>query len=196
MKNVLVIGGSYFIGRVFVQNLAKIDGYTVHVLNRGRYPLHIEGVLEYKCDRRDLAALKKVLPQIKFDAVVDFCAYLPDDAKTILESFSDEIGQYIYISSCVVYESSFDYPRYEDSPKIKSQQPGPVGEYAFGKRMLELEFRKLCLQKNIPLTILRPSFVYGPYNYAPRESFFFKLIQSVNLYRCPIRTLPSSSLYT
>jgi len=42
--------------------------------------------------------------------------------------------------------------------------------------MAELELIKQCRKKNIPYTILRPAFVYGQFNYAPRESYFFDLM--------------------
>ena len=57
-RNILVIGGSYFIGRTFVREYAKTDGVTLHVLNRGRVPLNMPGVQEYACDRHDLFQLK------------------------------------------------------------------------------------------------------------------------------------------
>ena len=43
MKNVLIIGGSYFVGRVFVEELLKEQGYSIYVLNRGRIPIRKEG---------------------------------------------------------------------------------------------------------------------------------------------------------
>ncbi len=177
-KNILVIGGSYFIGRIFCQTLAKTGGFALHVLNRGRFPLKLPGVLEYKCDRHDGAAVKEALPAIRYDAVVDFCAYAKNDVNGLLENIPGEVGQYIFISSCAAFLPSGDYPKTEDSPKISSPIPGPAGEYAYGKALLEEEAGEICAKKGIPLTILRPSFVYGPYNYAPRESFFFDLILS------------------
>jgi len=177
-NNILVIGGSYFIGRVFSQSLAKTDGFSLHVLNRGRLPLNLLDVAEYKCDRHDGAALQNTLPAIRFDAVVDFCAYQKNDVKTLLENIPGEVGQYIYISSCAAFKPSSDYPKTEDSPKVASPAPGPAGEYACAKALLEEESAETCARNNIPLTIFRPTFVYGPYNYAPRESYFFDLILS------------------
>ncbi len=177
-RNILVVGGSYFIGRMFVQQLAGMDGYSVHVLNRGRIPLHIPGVTEYACNRRELNALKKTLPKLIYDTVIDFCARYPIDIKALLENLPGRIRQYILISSCSVYETSNDYPKTEDSPMLSAQGPGLVGEYAFNKRLLEAEAKDICNEKNIPLTILRPTLAYGPYNYCPGESYFFDLLLS------------------
>lgn len=177
-RNILVIGGSYFIGRIFVQQLSKIDGYSVHVLNRGRIPLNIPGVAEYRCDRRELNALKKALPKLTYDTVIDFCARYPNDIAALLENLPGRARQYILISSCSVYEHSHDYPKTEDSPKLSAQGPGLAGEYAFNKYLLETEAKEICNQKNIPITILRPAVTYGPYNYYPGESYYFDLLLS------------------
>jgi 2'-hydroxyisoflavone reductase len=175
-KNILIIGGSYFIGRIFVMGLSKKDDYALHLVNRGRNPLRIPGVAEYVCDRRDLKEMKKVIPPLDYYAVVDFCADFPQEINNLIDNLSGTIEQYIYISTCAVYKSSLDFPKFEDSPKPSSAPPGPMGEYAYNKWLLELETQKVCQKNNIPYTILRPAFVYGPFNYAPRESFFFDLI--------------------
>lgn len=177
-KNILVVGGSYFLGRIFMQKLSRMDGYSIHVLNRGRFPLRIPGVAEYKADRHDTETLRNMLPKIRFDAAVDFCAYCPGDARGLLESIPGGVGQYVYISSCAVFEPSPDFPKHEDAPKLSAQPSGPAGEYAFNKYLLELESNEVCADSGIHLTILRPCFVYGPYNYAPRESYYFNRILS------------------
>ena len=38
-QNILIIGGSYFIGRVFVEELLKLQKFSIYVLNRGKMPL-------------------------------------------------------------------------------------------------------------------------------------------------------------
>ncbi|MFZ3171102.1 MAG: NAD-dependent epimerase/dehydratase family protein [Carboxydocellales bacterium] len=177
-KNILIIGGSYFIGRVFVMALSKKSDYSIHLMNRGRNPLRLPGVEEHVCDRKDISGIRKVIPPLEFHAVIDLCADFPREIKTIIENLPGKIGQYIYISTCTVYKPSLDLPKFEDSPKPSAPLPGPMGEYGFNKWLLELETKNVCERHNIPYTILRPAFVYGPFNYAPRESFFFDLILS------------------
>jgi 3-oxoacyl-[acyl-carrier-protein] synthase-3 len=50
-KRILVIGGSYFLGRVFVEEMIKQDDIALSVLNRGKLPLNKKGVEEIVCDR-------------------------------------------------------------------------------------------------------------------------------------------------
>jgi len=184
-KNILIIGGSYFIGRIFVMGLSKKSDYSIHLVNRGRNPLRIAGVEEYVCDRTDITGMKKVIPPLDYHVVIDFCADFPQEINNLIENLPGKIGQYIYISTCTVYKPSLDYPKFEDSPKPSSALPGPMGEYGYNKWLLELEAQNVCQKYNIPFTILRPAFVYGPFNYAPRESFFFDLILSNNTIPIP-----------
>ena len=51
-----------------------------------------------------------------------------------------------------------------------------AAEYMWKKRNLEDEAAKVCKELGIGFTILRPAFIYGPFNYAPRESFYVQKI--------------------
>jgi nucleoside-diphosphate-sugar epimerase len=61
-KNVLVIGGSYFVGRVFVEEISKEPGYSIHVMNRGNIPMRLKEVHEIKADRQNVNQIKKISP--------------------------------------------------------------------------------------------------------------------------------------
>ena len=201
-KNVLVIGGSYFAGRVFSIYSSRRDELALDVVNRGRYTLDLPGVYEYKCDRHDLEKLTEILPDIKFEAIVDFCGYNPGEIKAIINALPGKIGQYIFISTSSVYETTgvkkegdpitepdktnplleiFSVLRDEEGGNFpewepKGQGKDPILEYIANKVRLELELQDACAPQKIPYTIVRPNFIYGPYNYAPRESFFIKQI--------------------
>ena len=177
-KNILIIGGSYFIGKVSALILFKNKEFNLHLLNRGTHPLRVDGISELICDRHDLSGLQTAVPDLEYDAVVDFCALESSDVEILLDNIRGTVKQYIHISSCTVYQPSLDYPKHEASPLLTEKPYGPAGEYAFNKRNLEAETAAVCSRLGIPFTIFRPAFVYGPYNYAPRESFFFKLILS------------------
>lgn len=178
MKKVLVIGGSYFVGRVFVEELSKNPDYAIYVMNRGNVPLEIEGVTEIKCDRHDVDAISESIPPITWNAVVDFCAYTPEDIDMMISALpSPAVGQYIFISTSSIYERTNDLPISEDAAKLTGPQPGPHGDYAYNKHLAEEELKSQCADSNIPWTIFRPTFIYGKYNYAPRERYFFDLVQ-------------------
>ena len=178
MKKILVIGGSYFAGRVFVEELAASGSAEIHVFNRGRIPLGIAGVAEHVGDREIAAQISSAIPTEPWDAVVDFCAYEPAHISTMLESLPGRVGHYILISTTSVYARTTQLPITEDAPPLTGPQEelGQYRDYGYHKLLCEQQLAEECRQRGIPFTILRPSIIYGYYNYAPRESYFFDLL--------------------
>lgn len=166
--NILVIGGSYFFGRVFVMLASK--EHSVTVVNRGTYSMEGFGVGQIKGDRHDRAVWRQCAGH--YDAIVDFCAYQPGDIACVLENLAGSVSQYILISTVDVYERGTGLIKDEDTPFETRTFPGESGAYIAGKTALERELSQLCASKGIRRTVLRPAILYGPYNYAPRESVF------------------------
>lgn len=169
---ILVIGGSYFYGRVFVMLAAK--EHDVTVVNRGTYSMEGAGVRQIKGDRRD-ADLWKGLRE-DFDAVVDFCAYERGDIAGVLRNMEGKVRQYVFISTVDVYQRGTGCRRDEGAPLEKRIFPGEAGEYIAGKVALEQEVREECAARGMDYTVLRPAVLYGPYNYAPRESLYIRMM--------------------
>ena len=177
MKNVLVIGGSVFTGRVFSIKASRSGEFNLHVVNRGNHPMDLERVSQYKCDRSDTDAIAGLVPDISYDALVDFCAYNPGEIKPIVEALGGRVKQYIFFSTASVYVPADGFldesaPILDPTNKIV----GVVDDYINKKINLERELAEACARIGIKYTILRPTFIYGPFNYAPRESFFIELI--------------------
>ena len=177
MKDVLVIGGSFFTGRVFSIQASKSGNFNLHVVNRGNFPMDLERVTQYKCNRHSPRMMARLVPDIKYDALVDFCAYEPGDIKSVIDLLGGRIKQYIFFSTASVYAQSEDSLD-ENAPMIDLPEDSgdPALEYVSKKIKLEQELAEACKSAGIEYTILRPAFIYGPFNYAPRESFFIELI--------------------
>lgn len=176
-KSLLIIGGSYFAGKVLVEALGMLPDLSVTVLNRGNKPLFIPGVTELCCDRRDPEALSRTLRGKSFDACVDFCAYERADVTGFFAAFAgDPPGHYILISTASVYAPTLDLPVTEKARPLTGPIPGsgPEARYGFDKWLCEYAAMGACLRAKIPYTMLRPAVIYGRYNYAPRESWFFE----------------------
>lgn len=178
MKNILIIGGSYFAGRVFVETLTGLSGYAVSVFNRGNIPIQIKGVEHIRGDREIGEHISRRIPNKPWDAVIDFCAYTPEHISDMLNGLAGDVHHYILISTTSVYAHSEDRPIYEDAPKVEAPQPelGAFAEYGFNKWRAECALKQACGQKNIACTVLRPAIIYGRYNYARRESYFFDAV--------------------
>lgn len=175
MKRVLVIGGSYFAGRVFVELLSPLKRYQIYVFNRGHLSMGIPGVEQITGDREIPDQISANMPDHHWDAVIDFCAYTPMVIDTLIDNMPGTIGHYIFISTTSVYAPSKTVPVRENAPKVNAPQPelGIFKDYGYHKWLAERTLENHCHKKNIPFTILRPAIIYGRYNYAPRESFFF-----------------------
>lgn len=179
MKKILVIGGSYFAGRVFVEELQKEKDLDVHVFNRGRFKLGFGHIIEHYGDREEADQIRSAIPDEEWDAVVDFCGYSPMHIEKMLDNVPGNIKQYIFISTTTIYQKNFDLPIREDAPKLSGPQfeLGPAAYYGYDKWLAECALRQMCDKKRIVYTILRPAIIYGFYNYAPREQYFFDLLR-------------------
>lgn len=169
---ILIIGGSYFLGRIFTMNACQKHDLTL--VNRGQYSMSSYHVKELHFDRHD----QKQWAQIKesFDTVIDFCAYQKGDIKIVVEALKDHIKNYIYISTVDVYLRHTQHIKDENSPLEYRHFAGEVGDYIYHKRLLEEELVDVCHQYNLHYCSIRPGNIYGPFNYAPRESLLIKRV--------------------
>ena len=187
MKNVLVIGGSVFTGRVFSIKASRSNEFDLHVVNRGNHPMELERVAQYKCDRHDPGMIAKLVPDVPYDALVDFCAYNPGEIEPVISALGGRIKQYVYFSTASVYVPADGFLD-ERAPMLNAsvESTGFVDDYIKKKIDLERELADACSGAGIKYTILRPTFIYGPFNYAPRESFFIELIAKKQAVPVPV----------
>lgn len=173
--NILVLGGSYFLGKHFVEMAAK--EHTITVFNRGNRPLSLPQVNEIIGERHEEGDLLKI-PGQHFDAVVDFCAYGKGDIEFIFKHLKADFDQYIYISTCDVYERGLGTILEENAPFERREFGGEAGTYITGKVALEEELVDCAEKRKVAYTSIRPAFIYGPDNYAPREEIYFYWIEN------------------
>ncbi len=60
--NILIIGGSYFLGRVFT--MIADSSYHITMVNRGKYSMTQHNIIEYHFDRHDINQWKNLLESI------------------------------------------------------------------------------------------------------------------------------------
>lgn len=177
MADILVLGGSYFLGKRFVK--LALNTHNLTVFNRGNNPLNIAGVTEIIGDRHNLEDLNKLTDR-HYDVVVDFCAYSKNDINTVCEKLKDTINQYIFISTVDVYKRGLDKYLDESAPFEDTDFGGEAGAYISGKVALEKEIAEASKVYGFDHTVIRPAFIYGPDNYAPREGIYFHWINSAS----------------
>lgn len=172
MKRVLIAGGSYFIGKEVTNELVK-SGYEVTLLNRGNNK--VSGVTQLVCDRNQKEEMESVLCGKKFDYLVDVSGLNKLQAEIICNSIdTTELKKTIFISSSAVYDVEHLRARFREDDRMKANKYW--GSYGTDKIEAERIFRTCMEKKEIPLTIIRPPYVYGENNYAQRESFIFEHI--------------------
>lgn len=160
MKTILVTGGTVFVSRYAAVYFAQ-QGYRVYALNRGTRP-QPSGVTLIQADRH---ALGNALRGLHFDAVLDITAYTAADVDQLMDAL-DEYGQYILLSSSAVY------PETTAQPFSETAAVGPNrfwGQYGVGK----IEAERAALRRDPHAMVLRPPYLYGPFNNVYREAFVF-----------------------
>jgi nucleoside-diphosphate-sugar epimerase len=167
---VLIAGGTEFISLHLLQSLRR-DGHEVVVLNRGRNPGRLPaGVRTIVADRLDHAALGKALAGERVDALVDV-TYAPTtgaDVDAMLEALAGRVGHALFVSTGRVYDHAQPIPFDEDTPRNLYW-----GEYAKNKIAGEDALLRRHREAGLPVTIVRPTHVYGPLNTRNNETFFF-----------------------
>lgn len=181
---ILVIGGTYFLGKAFAE--LACGRHELTLLNRGTREVrfsHPEHVREIHADRHSLAAGS--LSGENFDLAADFCAYQKGDIRQILEALNGRVKRYLFVSTCDVYRRGTGRPLDENGELESRDFGGEAGAYILGKAELERELEKCAGEYGISCVSVRPAFLYGPDNYAPREGIFFRWIDQAGQILCP-----------
>jgi nucleoside-diphosphate-sugar epimerase len=152
---ILFLGGTGNISTACVDE-ALARGHAVGILTRGQRPSP-PGVEPLVGDRDDATVLARAAAG-RWDAVVDFLCYTPAQVEAAVRAFAGRTGQYVFISTAAAYDKpNARLPITEDAPLAN-----PFWEYARVKIACEEALRRAHEQKRVPVTIVRPSYTYGP----------------------------------
>lgn len=153
---ILFIGGTGNISLACAELLIE-RGHDMTLLNRGT-----RSTVDFPCDviiadRNKPGELKKALEGKYFDVIADFICFDRAGAELAYEACKDTCGQYIMISTTVVYE--------KPAKKLPITEDTPYGNDFWPYGRLKEEAEKYLLEKhrdnNFPLTIVRPSHTYS-----------------------------------
>lgn len=171
MDRVLIMGGSYFIGRKIAE-LCVNAGYDVSIVNRGTVPPPCKTIHQIQCDRNNIEDMKKALKNVSFDIVIDGSGRTKNQAEILCKSLNlSKLTHFVFISSAFVYDfGDFTIP-FVESVCLAPNKDYP--EYELNKIKAEKYLSDYFGQKDTKLIILRPPYVYGPNNHLQRESFVF-----------------------
>ena len=159
---ILVMGGTRFIGKPLVAQLQAF-GHQLTLFTRGRNPVPA-GVEHLAGDRGDAEALAPLQGR-RFDVIIDSSGRSLSDSRAVVERTGEPKHRFVYVSSAGVYADGEQWPLDENAPT------DPACRHA-GK----LETEEWLRRQGIPFTSFRPTYIIGPGNYNPVESWFFDRI--------------------
>ncbi len=153
---VLFIGGTGLISMASTK-LAIERGVDLFLLNRGNRADTPAGATSLVADIRDQEATARVLAGHRFDVVVDWIAFTPEDVERDIALFRNKTSQYIFISSASAYQRPVSsYLITEDTPLAN-----PYWQYSRNKIACEERLMRAYREEGFPFTTVRPSLTYG-----------------------------------
>lgn len=171
--NILVIGGSKFIGWRLVELLGKTD-HAVTVINRGNHQkIYPNNVTHHIADRNDDAQMSAAVGNATYDVAFDMCGFVETDMQHTVKLFGERTKKYVFISTAATYLEPLVLPMDENHPQGAH---GVWGTYGSGKLACEQVLLAAYEESNFPAVIVRPSYVYGVGNIIDRETFLFDRI--------------------
>jgi len=151
-KNILIIGGNKFVGKLLADMLLQIKKYNIILLNRTGY---LKGHNVLKCDRNNLKQLEKTLQNLEFDCIIDMCLYNTTQARLSIPIFEKITKKYIFVSS------------------IASKLPF-FGKYGRNKKSVEEYISKSSLS----YVCLQPTYIIGERDTTNRLEYYINQIIS------------------
>lgn len=153
---VLFIGGTGNISTACTIEALQ-QGIEVFHLNRSKtHHTAFKDVHTLVADINNTAEVNQVLKNLKFDVVVNFIAFTPQDIERDFHVFQNRARQYIFISSASVYQKPPFFPVITESTPLCN----PYWDYSHNKILAEEKLQQLYRDHNFPITIIRPSLTY------------------------------------
>ena len=156
-RNILFIGGTGVISAAAAERAVAL-GHRLTILTRGQSAGRPapDGAQVLHADVRDASAVREVLQGREFDAVADFIAFTPDQARASMELFGGRTGQYVFISSASAYQKPPSRLPILESTPLKN----PFWQYSRDKIACEELLFEAYRSTDFPVTVVRPSHTY------------------------------------
>jgi 2'-hydroxyisoflavone reductase len=170
MMNILIIGGTKFLGRHLV-DAARAAGHEVTLFNRGKTnPALFPDVETVTGDREH--DMEKLSGR-EWDAVIDVAGYLPRIVRLSAEALKDRVRRYVFISSISVYADNRKVGIDESYPvgKLRDESVEEVTGETYGplKALCEKAVEEIYGDRAL---IVRPGLIVGPYDPTDRFTYW------------------------
>ena len=165
--NVLVLGGTRFVGKRLVHLLAE-QGHDITVASRGKTIVSFpNNVQRLKLDRASRDSMATALQNRHWDIVYDQICFYADDAASAAEILAGKTGRYVLCSSAAVYTNPLDAEEAAFDPRAYPIRSGGRSSisYAEGKRQAEAV---IFQSPSLPAVAVRFPIILGPDDYTKR----------------------------
>jgi len=180
---VIVFGGTRFIGRAIVEELAAA-GHDLLIVHRGQLePPDLPAVRHLHAERMELRAHRDELDAFKPEAAVDCRALTRADSQAILNALPGGL-RLVVISSLDVYRAfgALNDERETDPVPLDETSPVRPDRYPYRGKMPGMDdYDKLDVEDvylAAGATSLRLPMVYGPHDYQLREEFILRRVRA------------------
>ncbi len=157
---VLVLGGTGVISREIVK-LLLIKKHEVTVYNRGNRDLGFsKDIRQLTGNRAARQEFESSMRKESFDAVIDMICFNEADARSTVAAFGESGAHIVICSSVAAYKRPYrTIPTIEAAEELHDD---PFFRYAFDKAEVERYLTTVITEKNLPITLIRPSLTFGP----------------------------------
>ncbi|MEO0490475.1 MAG: NAD-dependent epimerase/dehydratase family protein [Cyanobacteria bacterium J06659_2] len=187
--NILVIGGTNFIGPYVIRQLSE-QGHQITVFHRGQTQADLPASVQHLYgDRAQLHHHRDAFYKLAPEVVLDMIAYTQAEAEAVVELFKGHARRTVVISSQDVYRARDivwqvetgvpdPVPLTEDSP-LRSQLY-PYRDLPEVRGSMPADYEKILVEQtyqsepDLPTTVLRLPMVYGPGDYRRRPQAYLK----------------------
>jgi 2'-hydroxyisoflavone reductase len=168
--NLLVFGGTQFVGRHLVETLLRrghaLTLFHRGITNSGLFPraTHIHG------DRRQ--PYSEAITGQSWDAVIDVNGYIPSELRRSCDALVSRTGRYHFVSTISVYDTESGLELNETSPMLPAiDHTEEVTAETYGglKVACEREVRDAFGER---ATLFRPGLLIGPYDHTYRFPYW------------------------
>ena len=170
---ILVMGGTEFVSSSLTKYLIS-RGYIVDIFTRGIKPTSYSGIRKHlKGDRKSIEDLKLNISNESYDYIFDTSAYVKEDVQKLISTLNKEnLKRYVFCSSGAVYTPS-DKINTEEFTRGENVN---WGSYGLDKKKAEDYLFGLWKDEKFPITIFRPTYIYGEDNNLYRETYLFDMV--------------------
>lgn len=160
---ILIIGGTRFFGKRFVQSMIDQE-HVVTLLTRGVTQDPFGDRVKRLCaDRSDESQLRRVLNS-DYDVVVDNMLMTGDQAQSLIPLLKDRIGHFVMTSTLSVYDTHPIALTELDFEAATYTPPMGANDYQAGKRSAE----HVLSQAPFGVSIMRIPLIVGPEDHTDR----------------------------